>query len=320
MAYVAKNGVDAASSDGSIAKPYLTIPYALDRITDNDIGVRWDIRLAPGNYAESFDLKPWVWVVGDDPVTTRISAPSIGLNAEWSFNGPVLAAPPPGFSLPDNWPVAPGAPASDHRAGFHGVNLAGGPYTFDFNAVQSNEGKLTFDNVRFNQKPTFIAYSAINQVSLQNSYLFSGYAQTGISMTLLGTTLQNGGSIDLTSINDGRNVPTILAAFGGGNDGALNAVWTVGAPPSGNNVQIILFSFGQGGPMVLDGSGVLAVGTVDSLPADLTRLNAAPAPTLLSSAESLLYVPQNLADWSGNPPGNVKNALDRLAAAIGPIP
>lgn len=300
VAYVAKNGTDQASSDGSIAKPYLTIPYALTRITDNDLPVRWDIRLAPGNYAEDFDLKPWVWIVGDDPVTTRISASSIGFDPQWSVNS------------------GPAPIATDHRAGFHGVNLAGGPYLFDFNAVQSNEGKLTFDNVRFNQKPTFRAYSAINQVSLQNSYLFAGYRQEGISMSLLGTSFQNGGSIDLVSIDDGRNLPTILAAFGGGSDGPMNATWT--ASGGSNDIQILLFSFGQPGQISLDGAGVQISGTVDSLSTNISRVNAAPAPVLFSSSEFLLYTPSNLAAWSGVSPGNVQAALDRIAQVIGPHP
>lgn len=32
------------------------------------------------------------------------------------------------------------------------------------------------------------------------------------------------------------------------------------------------------------------------------------------------YTPASSADWSGSPPANLQEALDRIAAAIGPIP
>ena len=37
-------------------------------------------------------------------------------------------------------------------------------------------------------------------------------------------------------------------------------------------------------------------------------------------AFNLLYTPAAVGDWSGTPPTDVANALDRIAAAIGPIP
>lgn len=40
---------------------------------------------------------------------------------------------------------------------------------------------------------------------------------------------------------------------------------------------------------------------------------------LNEDASQLLYTPADLADWSGTDPGNVAEALDRIAAALGPI-
>lgn len=39
-----------------------------------------------------------------------------------------------------------------------------------------------------------------------------------------------------------------------------------------------------------------------------------------TSLAAVPYTPAVLADWSGTAPGNLQAALDRIAAAIGPIP
>lgn len=41
---------------------------------------------------------------------------------------------------------------------------------------------------------------------------------------------------------------------------------------------------------------------------------------LLNSGGNIQYLEGNLADWSGTPPGTLANALDRLAAHVGPVP
>lgn len=42
--------------------------------------------------------------------------------------------------------------------------------------------------------------------------------------------------------------------------------------------------------------------------------------SLTSSLSAVPYSPGNPSDWSGTPPANLQAALDRIAAAIGPIP
>ena len=37
------------------------------------------------------------------------------------------------------------------------------------------------------------------------------------------------------------------------------------------------------------------------------------------SASDIAYTPGNAADWTGSPPATVQEALDRIAAALGPI-
>ena len=260
--YVAVGGSDTTGT-GTPYKPFATIAHALSVIAalaDNSSTHRYAILVAPGNYADPLVLEPWVYIVGVHQNTTRITAPSITFSAAWT-------------------------PALDHRAGFNNVTMAGGPYTFDFNTVSSNEGKLVFQNVTWNTKPAFNAFSAINQVTMQNCYLLAGYSQLGINMTLLSTNLQNGGSIDLVSVNDGRNLPTILSAFGGGTDGALNATWTASA--GGNAITIALYGFPINGAVTLDGSQATLIGQPECITAGVTLLNSAPSPALAVFAQAL---------------------------------
>ena len=41
---------------------------------------------------------------------------------------------------------------------------------------------------------------------------------------------------------------------------------------------------------------------------------------LNESLSAVPYTPASSSDWSGSPPTNLQQALDRIAAAIGPIP
>lgn len=45
---------------------------------------------------------------------------------------------------------------------------------------------------------------------------------------------------------------------------------------------------------------------------DITALSA-------SLGEATAYTPSNVSDWSGTAPSSLQDALDRLAAALGPI-
>lgn len=51
---------------------------------------------------------------------------------------------------------------------------------------------------------------------------------------------------------------------------------------------------------------------VDGLEADITALSG--------SLSAVPYTPGNPSDWVAPPPSNLQAALDRIAAALGPIP
>jgi hypothetical protein len=137
---------------------------------------------------------------------------------------------------------------------------------------------LIFQNCVFNLAPTFSAFSAINQVSHNGDQFFAGFIQIGINHTLSNCFLVNNGLISLTSVNDGRNLPTIFVGFGGGSDGGLTATWTLSG--GANQIEIGLRAFAVQGMVTLDGASITYNTGSEGFPkpANLTLLNGAPAP------------------------------------------
>lgn len=270
--YVDKGGNDA--NNGSVTAPFLTIAHAIAAVNalgDASTTKRYDIMVGPGDWADVIVLPSWVWIIGNgDVLATRL-------------NGAVSLDP------------ALWAPNIDQRGGFSDLILRGA-ITIDFNAAASNQGKVYFNNVTINNTPSLVGYfgpgaSGINQVFFQHCFMFAGFTQTGITTVLDNTAFINGGTITLTSIGNGSNVPTQVVALGGGMDTtvpatAIHAVWTVGAPPSGNSINIDLFGFGMAGAIILDGAQVNYKATAEGLPlpASLSLLNSAPLPVALSPA------------------------------------
>lgn len=251
IVYVNKGGNDG-TADGSMNLPFLTIQAAMTFIADATLNKRYVISLGPGTYADPFALKPWIWIVGHNNLPTRISG-AITFTADWT-------------------------PAGDHRSGFYSITFPTIVQTFDFNTVSSNEGKLDFQSCVFNLAPIFSAFSSINQVLFDDCRFFAGWSQTGMNITAANCFLQNAGAINLTSVNDGRNLPTIFVAHGGGTDGPLNATWTLSG--GANQIIISLLAMAVQGHVTLDGASITYTTGSEGFPkpANLTQLNGAPAP------------------------------------------
>ena len=77
------------------------------------------------------------------------------------------------------------------------------------------------------------------------------------------------------------------------------------------------------GNLTLNGLHTLFVANIEGIPdlrdRTITLLNSAPTPVLDTPATSMAYAPAVVANWSGTAPTSVANALDRIAAALGPI-
>jgi hypothetical protein len=282
--------VDLSGSDvtgtGSLAQPFLTIQAAINAITDASSTKRYSIFVNTGEYPDNIVLKPWIWIIGADPLDTRVEAASITLDPSWNPS-------------PDN----------DTRGGFSNIFLRQGPYTFDFNAVQSNQGKLYFWHVRFNNAPTCVAFSAINQVEYQDCYFFAGLAQVGMNATVFNPMI-NSGDITLTAITDGRNLPTQLLLSGGSSQGTLTATWAANAGPNVNNISILALGFGLNGPLNLSGLQAVYQATADAIPSVVNLTNSAPTPTLLTPASGVAYT--DSAPLLGA--ANVQQAINALKA------
>lgn len=280
-------------------------------ILDASIAKRYEINIGPGTYTETpIHLKANVQLVGASTLLTRI-------NADVDINDP-------------SWT---GTVFDDFRSGFANLTLLGA-MNFDFAAVNSFGGKLFFVSVNTNSTfvPVFTAIStSVNQVNIRNSMLANGYTQNGINMTLFGSFV-SGGNI---TINTHPASDTQVHLVGGG----MSSV--SGAPPSGNLIvnsapgdgplapfKLLSFAIsgdnaGVGGNFIVNNTGQSMVidATVDSIPV-ISKVTITGSTTLrrLDDAFGLAYTPASLADWSGIAPVTVQQALDRIAAMIGPVP
>ncbi len=80
-------GGNDGTGDGSLSAPYATVGAALASITTATPTSRWAVRVAAGAFTEAAPLaiKPNVFIIGEDRNATRITAPSVSLDA--SFTG-----------------------------------------------------------------------------------------------------------------------------------------------------------------------------------------------------------------------------------------
>jgi hypothetical protein len=265
IVFVNKGGNDV-TGDGTAAQPFLTIGAAMDFIVDADKPKRYAILVGPGQYDDPIVVKPWIWVVATAINTTLING-AITLSTLWN--------PMPPF-------------ATDVRGGWSGVVFLNA-FTYDYNAVASNEGKVDFFNCAFDGPPNFIAFSSINQYTFNACRFFAGFSQTGGQSSLGGCFMQNGSPIVLTSKNDGSNTFTNMEAFGGGTDGSISATYTPG--PGNRQMQIILNAFGVDGEVTLDGALIQYFAGPEGIPLveDLTLSNGAPTPIQTTGSYTLPF-------------------------------
>lgn len=314
--YVSLSGNDA-TGDGSYAKPYRTVAFAMASVQGATRFLRYVIFVGPGRYdeAQTVLVKANVLVVGSgNQFATRIGA-RIRLD-------PLDVAP----VSTDIY----GWNGQDPRSGFQNLVLAGPsfpeptPMLFDFGAATfgtkpSNEGKLYFVLCNVNVAPTLLGYSLINQAIFQNCMEFPGHVQTGMNIVYLSCTVIGGGTI---SVGSSANSGTSFSAYGGGSNGPVLVTWD----DSHSAVQVGLYSFPSAslttvvfGPGMT--SGPLVEVTSDSFPLT-TSLDPRTFLTLLNNANSVAYSPINPAKWPSIPgfptPTTVQQALDYLAEALLP--
>jgi hypothetical protein len=291
----------APGGDGSIAAPFTTIAAANAAFLAKGVpnkNNKYGIFLVPGIYPENVNLYPWIFLVGTDPFTTRLT----GTLALWTDPGNADNY----WNPPDN----PDDNFTDMRGGLINV-LVTNALTIDFNVgatpgssfTGSNEGKFYLENCILNSLFTMVGFSLISQGQGRGCQFFSGYTINGANWQTENSNVTGGAAITLTD----ANIPAILTCFGGGTNGPLVATNTV------RGITVSLFGFAVDGPLTLSSSGSLTyAATVEGFPLVQT-LTGNPTVTLITLANGLAYSPQTPGNWSPVPT-QVAQALDELAA------
>lgn len=230
--WVTTGGSDI-SGDGSLSAPYATVGAALASITTASPSSRWAVRVAAGAFTEAAPLllKPNVFIVGEDRNATRITAPSVSLDASW-------------------------AGAADDRSGFANLTLIGA-CTFDFAAVTSSAGKLYSNNASFNSAVSFNGFGAINQTIFFTTYFFGTFTTSGVN---------HGAHVSCVHsalvMNQHPSLPSIVNAVGG-SAGATTLTTTV--DDFNRRCSLFAKNFWME-PVTVDGLRSYLDATVSSLP------------------------------------------------------
>jgi hypothetical protein len=239
--YVAKNGDDLIA-DGSLTKPYATIKAALESITDASPSKRYAIRVQAGNYVETgdFELKANVFVLGADRNSTRITATSFKMAAD--FTG-----------------------SADNRSGFSNLTVLS-PCVFDWAAVTSSAGKLYFQNVQFNTTLSLNGHNnATAQVQMWGTSHFGNFTVSGMNLLTVGIRIYSS-----SFMNQHPSLPTVWDA-NGGSCGALTITTTV----NNFNRRCSMFAknFFMDNPLVVDGPVSYCDYTAGSIPNNNSAVN-----------------------------------------------
>jgi hypothetical protein len=280
VVYIRQGGSDT-TGNGTPLYPYATISHAFSTITDASYTKRYEFDVGPGDWADNFSWKAWVFMKGSVVLATR-------LNGTIDINDP-------------SWGI--GGSHSDVRAGAQDISFRG-TLSLDFSLQNSQYGKFYFWNCWMNNQVVGTGINPINQVIIQAGFWFGGLSLTGIALTQVGVSNQ-GGTITLNSSSSACS----LTAFGGGSVGNLELKNTGGIAPTAT-----LFDFPIMGTVSVD-SGCTVTATNSSLPLNSNITNNG-AINLLSDAYSISYSPSNPSDWNSPTPNTVQLAIDRLVSRL----
>ena len=285
--YVRQGGNDT-TGNGTINSPYASITHAMSIINDALWEKRYLIDLGPGNWSDSFSWKAWVFIRGSTSLATRLTG--------------IIDINDPSWAVPGT--------RNDQRAGGQDLNFSG-TLTLNYAAVSSQYGKFYFWNCNMNNTLVITGFNPINQCVVEGGLWFGGITATGVNILWNGVSGQ-GGTITLNSS------PTTcqFTGFGGGTVGNLTLTRVADIAPVATLIDCPVL-----GLVTAAGTGVSISATNSSLPvAGNISISGGSVLNRLTDAFSLGYTPSSITDWNGNSPTNVAEALNRIAAKIGPIP
>lgn len=273
-------------------QPFLTIQKGIDEAYavashTNPVINRPVVYVLAGTYTANNILKANITIRGQGFNSTRVLG-------SWTLDST--------FTTP---------PSSDSRTTL--MDMVLDDINADFLALNSNEGKLYFQNCRLSGIITATAFSAINQLMVFNGEFFGTYNMTGMNSTFSSVYAQNTSTWTLNWGSVGANIFTI--AGGAFVNLIINGV-------GGNMNVFILGNCKTNSSITLNGTGALVSLSTNSL--NTTNIIYAGGATsaqvtLINDSLGLKYTPNNLINWSGTAPTSVSNALDRIATQIGPI-
>lgn len=288
-AHVALNG-DDIMGNGSALAPFRTIQRAVDFLAPSvSAAARGTVLVAPGEYIENVTLAANVFVKGAGMHQTMVTG-------DWALDAPSFLIP---------------AAAS----GWADIAL-NGLVAADFLAAASPEGRLVAESVRFQSGHNeFIGFSVLNEFAAHACEFWANADFDGVKTTLL------------SCISLGANflvAPSGLIAGHFTQLGGLRYNVAIDGSAAGGARAYLYGSVHSTGTVDLSGLNCLVEASVAALPAlaNVTYAGGATSAQLVLANDSfgLAYTPAVLADWSGVAPASVKEALDRIAAKITPIP
>ena len=294
VVFVAQNGSDT-SGNGSAGNPYLTIQKGIDEAYlmashMSPVSTRPVVWVMPGTYNENPVLKASVLVRGLGFNDTRVMG-------NWTIDGT--------FTTP---------PSNDARSGWADIGLFG-TVVVDFLGFNSNEGKIFAYNTRFGGAITINGFSSINQFIVFCGEYFATVTLNGMVTQFNSFVSQGNPTIVCNYSTSGGNT----FSQSGGNRGniSINGV-------SGTYTCILNGNANQGATLSLNGLNAIVIAGSNSLPLSTLISYSGGATlsqiTLINDAYGTAYIPTSLPNWNGLQPTSVSNALDRIAAKIGPIP
>jgi hypothetical protein len=282
--YVAQGGSDI-TGNGSILNPYATIDHAMSTITFAMPFFPVGIFVGPGFYPESnLAIKANTYIVGSGPTLTSITITNSTLGSGWG--------------------------AAVSGAGVFNCTFSGTGIVYDFSSVGSSDGQFFLvDILSSNVTPyTFTANtgSITNVLSL-------------LSCRLDGTITLNNMNIRSTSsrlgvLTSNVTIAGLLEQFFN-SDISGNVAITAGG---GDTIAFTLSNCNIGGTLNANGP-ITITSSVDGIPIhSKVTLAAGASITNLNDAYSVNYTPAVPGNWT-SPPTTVQQALDQIAAKIGPI-
>lgn len=284
--YVSAAGSDV-SGNGSPTRPYATVQFAVNSITDSSSTKPYVVQIGPGTFeSTNMSLPPWVFLVGSFDIATKIVDTS----------GVILLATGAAWS------------SGSQRSGVNQLSfLNNTSLTADFQAIGgSGSNQLYLFGSQVNGGLTFRGRGSDN-VTAFNSTVFGVYQSSAMQDYLSGVVLANNANWDTTGYIGTSYGPVVIGSslFGSVNVSAA----------TGSQMQPTFVSTYVPNGIDLDGEGVTLFADSTSIGGGVSATDGASL-SYISNAIGVGYVPTGPNVWIDPAPVDVQDAITRLSIAV----